>query len=266
MQAVHGAVTAVRLGPWGFPGETGLVTKDPAALLAAVERMRAAAADVRLPLDLEGAASEQTAQRELVHQLDDYVLPRLRSLDAPLLAVVGGSTGAGKSTLVNSVLGEQVSRTGVIRPTTMASVLVHHEQDTRWFTDKRILPELARVYDMTRQALTKRYYALGGGRAPLTGAPDAVTPHGAVVRYWMARTEADVHTEAAIEVSVHYDGTDFRPTVPPSLLDGTGATRAAYVGELPRPGTTAGGRVYPMGEARHRIDVWIRAEQHPASS
>ncbi|MGO0575002.1 ABC transporter [Ornithinimicrobium panacihumi] len=121
------------------------MTKDPAALLAAVERMRAAAADVRLPLDLEGAASEQTAQRELVHQLGDYVLPRLRSLDAPLLAVVGGSTGAGKSTLVNSVLGEQVSRTGVIRPTTMASVLVHHEQDTRWFTDKRILPELARV-------------------------------------------------------------------------------------------------------------------------
>ena len=35
---------------------------------------------------------------ELVRQLDDYVLPRLRRLDAPLLTVVGGSTGAGKST------------------------------------------------------------------------------------------------------------------------------------------------------------------------
>ena len=121
------------------------MTKDPAVLLAAVERMRAAAAAVSLPLELEGAEHQQTARRELVNQLDDYVLPRLRSLDAPLLAVVGGSTGAGKSTLVNSILGEQVSRTGVIRPTTMASVLVHHEQDTRWFTDKRILPELSRV-------------------------------------------------------------------------------------------------------------------------
>ncbi|MBK8733433.1 MAG: 50S ribosome-binding GTPase [Actinomycetales bacterium] len=42
----------------------------------------------------------------MLHQLDDYVLPRLRSLDAPVLAVVGGSTGAGKSTLVNSLVGK----------------------------------------------------------------------------------------------------------------------------------------------------------------
>lgn len=121
------------------------MTHDPAALLAAVERLRTAASAVRLPLELDGVEADRTAQRELVLQLDDYVLPRLRSLDAPLLAVVGGSTGAGKSTLVNSLLGEQVTRTGVIRPTTMASVLVHHEADTRWFTDKRVLPELARV-------------------------------------------------------------------------------------------------------------------------
>lgn len=119
--------------------------KDPAALLAAVERLRAAAGEVRLPLELDGADRARTARRELVQQLDDYVLPRLRSLDAPLLAVVGGSTGAGKSTLVNSVVGEEVTRPGIIRPTTRASVLVHHEEDTRWFTDKRVLPELARV-------------------------------------------------------------------------------------------------------------------------
>ena len=45
-------------------------------------------------------------------QLDDYVLPRLAAIDAPLLAVVGGSTGAGKSTLVNSLVGADVSRSG----------------------------------------------------------------------------------------------------------------------------------------------------------
>jgi hypothetical protein len=121
------------------------VTSDPAALLAAVEGLRVSAGAVRLPLDLEGADPARTTQRELVQQLDDYVLPRLRSLDAPLLAVVGGSTGAGKSTLVNSLIGEDVTATGVIRPTTRASVLVHHQEDTRWFTDKRVLPELARV-------------------------------------------------------------------------------------------------------------------------
>jgi GTPase SAR1 family protein len=119
--------------------------KDPAALLAAVERLRDCADTVQLPLDLEDAEGARASRRQLVQQLDDYVLPRLRSLDAPLLAVVGGSTGAGKSTLVNSLVGEEVTRTGVIRPTTRASVLVHHEADTRWFTDKRVLPGLARV-------------------------------------------------------------------------------------------------------------------------
>ena len=38
------------------------------------------------------------------------MIPRLMTLDAPLLAVVGGSTGAGKSTLVNSLVGAQGHR------------------------------------------------------------------------------------------------------------------------------------------------------------
>ena len=63
---------------------------------------------------------------ELVAQIDDYLLPRLRSMDAPLLMVVGGSTGAGKSTLVNSLVGADVSPAGVLRPTTRAPVLVCH--------------------------------------------------------------------------------------------------------------------------------------------
>ena len=45
-------------------------------------------------------------------------------LDAPLLAVVGGSTGAGKSTLVNTLVGADVSPAGVLRPTTRSPVLV----------------------------------------------------------------------------------------------------------------------------------------------
>lgn len=123
----------------------GAVTTDPAALLAAVERLRSSAGEVSLPLDLGHAEEARTARRELEQQLDDYVLPRLRSLDAPLLAVVGGSTGAGKSTLVNSVVGEEVSRAGILRPTTRASVLVHHPQDAAWFTGTRVLPGLARI-------------------------------------------------------------------------------------------------------------------------
>src|SRR5690606_16186525 len=66
-------------------------------------------------------------------------------LDAPLLAVVGGSTGAGKSTLVNSLVGQEVSRASAILPTTRRPVLVHHSDDAAWFTGDRVLPGLARV-------------------------------------------------------------------------------------------------------------------------
>lgn len=78
-------------------------------------------------------------------QLGDYIIPRLRSIDAPLLTVVGGSTGAGKSALVNSLVGHEVSRSGVLRPTTRQPVLVHHPADLAWFDDDRILPGLPRV-------------------------------------------------------------------------------------------------------------------------
>ena len=114
-------------------------------LLAGAERARAALHDVRLPFDLGGAGPARVERDDLLHQLDDYVLPRLRDIDAPVLAVVGGSTGSGKSTLVNSIVGADVSRPGVLRPTTVAPVLVHHPTAASWFADDRILPELARV-------------------------------------------------------------------------------------------------------------------------
>src|SRR5215218_5197911 len=118
--------------------------RQPTPLEAALTELRAAVAPVTFPLPLAEAAEQQRAVAEITSQLDDYVLPRLATIDAPLLAVVGGSTGAGKSTLVNSLVGRRVSAPGVIRPTTRAPVLVHHSSDARWFTDDRILPGLAR--------------------------------------------------------------------------------------------------------------------------
>ena len=109
-----------------------------AALAAELER-------ARFPLAIPGSSDAEATRAELVGQIEDYVLPRLAEIDAPLLAVVGGSTGAGKSTLVNSLVGETVSAAGVLRPTTRAPVLVCHSAETGWFEDDRILPGLART-------------------------------------------------------------------------------------------------------------------------
>ncbi|MDO5745383.1 MAG: dynamin family protein [Micrococcaceae bacterium] len=98
-----------------------------------------------LPLDITGASQQRDAAHSAVQQLDDYILPRYRSLDAPLLAVVGGSTGAGKSTLVNALIGHPVTRAGAIRPTTRQPILLHHELDKAWLENDRILPELRRI-------------------------------------------------------------------------------------------------------------------------
>ena len=111
----------------------------------ALEHLRDELVPARLELELPEAAEARRVRDELVAQIDDYLLPRLRRLDAPLLMVVGGSTGAGKSTLVNSLVGAEVSAAGVLRPTTRAPVLVCNPADLPWFSDDRVLPELSRT-------------------------------------------------------------------------------------------------------------------------
>lgn len=84
-------------------------------------------------------------RNKALNQISDYLIPRVSNLGAPLLVVVGGSTGSGKSTLVNSLLGEQVSLSGAVRPTTRTPVLAFNPVDQPFFESGRILPELKRV-------------------------------------------------------------------------------------------------------------------------
>jgi hypothetical protein len=114
-------------------------------MVTALVRLRAALSEVALPLQLPEVDRHRATRTEMVDQLEDYVLPRLIQIDAPLLAVVGGSTGAGKSTLVNSLVGSRVTEPGVLRPTTRSPVLVHNPADAEWFDRQRILPNLART-------------------------------------------------------------------------------------------------------------------------
>ena len=98
-----------------------------------------------LALELEGTSGARSVSTELQDQINDYLLPRLSRLDAPLLAVLGGSTGSGKSTITNTLAGSVVSPAGVLRPTTRAPTLICHPEDDEWFSAGEMLPGLPRV-------------------------------------------------------------------------------------------------------------------------
>ena len=115
-----------------------------ALLSEALRALREHLLRTRFPLELGQAAEARTTRDELIAQIDDYALPRIAKLDAPLLAVIGGSTGAGKSTITNSLIGTEVSKAGVLRPTTRTPVLVCNPQDEDWFTSGGVLPDLPR--------------------------------------------------------------------------------------------------------------------------
>jgi hypothetical protein len=111
-------------------------------MITAIVRLREALGTIALPFISDGRTRDLISS--VTNQVEDYILPRLMQADAPLLAVVGGSTGAGKSTLVNSLVGRRVTEPGLLRPTTRSPVLVHHPADAAWFENARLLPDLER--------------------------------------------------------------------------------------------------------------------------
>ncbi|MEU6794278.1 dynamin family protein [Nonomuraea wenchangensis] len=115
------------------------------ALTTALDQLRESITDLRLGLDLPGVKEARQARTDLLAQLDNYVLPRVRTSTAPALIVVAGSTGAGKSTLVNSLAERNVSRTGIRRPTTGTPVLVCHPDDRQWFAEGELLGTVQRL-------------------------------------------------------------------------------------------------------------------------
>lgn len=125
------------------------MSANPLDTIAALEGLGQSLRATGLELDMGSAKPARHVRDELAHQIDDYLIPRLRRLDAPLLVVVGGSTGSGKSTITNTIVGREVSPAGVLRPTTRAPVLICHPDDQDWFAGGDVLPDLPRVTGRT---------------------------------------------------------------------------------------------------------------------
>ncbi len=146
------ATSALRTGAGGAEPDR-VVARAP--LLDAVADLRRDVERTRLPLPLRGYRAAERLRRRLLDQLDDHLLPRLRELSAPAVVVVAGSTGAGKSTLVNSLLGQEVSAAGVLRPTTREPVLAHHPADGELLASHPLLDIVAVVsHDAVPRGLT----------------------------------------------------------------------------------------------------------------
>ncbi|WP_028049139.1 dynamin family protein [Cellulomonas sp. URHD0024] len=117
------------------------------SLLDAVKDLRRDVEKTGFPLEIAGIEEARASRDRLVDQLGEHLVPRLTELSAPAVVVVSGSTGAGKSTLVNSLVGSEVSTAGVLRPTTRRPVLVHHPLDTELLSHHPVLESVTVVAD-----------------------------------------------------------------------------------------------------------------------
>src|SRR2546428_308242 len=107
-----------------------LATVEVVTSLAERAEVIAALADRRAALVREDdAPGAKERARQLRDHVRAYVILRARALESPLLVVLLGPTGAGKSTLMNTLARATVSRTGVLRPTTREAVLLATDAD-----------------------------------------------------------------------------------------------------------------------------------------
>ncbi|GAB3621484.1 dynamin family protein [Glutamicibacter endophyticus] len=135
----------------GKSKDTSQHPAEPTSLLQAVDELETALGRVRIVGEDPSAVELKRTIKQVTDQVGDYVRPRIDSLDAPLVVVLGGSTGAGKSTIANSLLRQRVSISSAVRPTTRVPVLVCHPQDRVWFENQRVFPGLARRYGSVSQ-------------------------------------------------------------------------------------------------------------------
>ncbi len=91
---------------------------DLAAIGTDLERLTDLVRAAKMQLPGPSAAAFAAERDEILSTVDGYLEPRIGAPDAPIIAVIVGAGGVGKSTLLNSIAGARVSPAGVVRPTT----------------------------------------------------------------------------------------------------------------------------------------------------
>src|SRR4051812_1073638 len=136
-----------------------MIGTEPVELRVLVGRLEALA-ERRLASKPRTDAGRARA-RQLADLLRGHIRVRAASLDAPLVVLLVGPTGAGKSTIFNTLAGRSLSPTGVLRPTTRIAVVLVHPDDhdtlaegalagvasdqVRFVTDAALAPGLALI-------------------------------------------------------------------------------------------------------------------------
>ena len=102
-----------------------------ASLHAFAERLT----DTRFGLPGDSQVEREKLRERALWSVNEYLLPRLGDLDAPLVVVLIGSTGSGKSTVLNSLGSRRISEPGAIRPTTTMPVIWTHADHADRYSD-----------------------------------------------------------------------------------------------------------------------------------
>ncbi|MBT8215048.1 MAG: GTPase domain-containing protein [Acidimicrobiia bacterium] len=84
----------------------------------------------RVAFRLPGSEDLDQDRALLVRSIRDYLIPRLRDPDAPVVVAIVGPTGTGKSTMLNALARDHVTDTGAVRPTTRSPVLFAHRSNS----------------------------------------------------------------------------------------------------------------------------------------
>jgi len=101
-----------------------MIATNAPQVAATLEELRGALSDVAFSLRGPSDAEHEATRRRMVKSINEYVLPRVtESVTVPVVVLIAGAGGVGKSTVLNSLAATEVSAVSLTRPTTREPVI-----------------------------------------------------------------------------------------------------------------------------------------------